>query len=53
MSANYCNLCGLNPDGGYVYEDNEFELFGIRPIVILTYDIEVEQNGSGQWDIAY
>ena len=26
---------------------------GIRPIVVLPSDIEVEKNESGQWDIAY
>ena len=27
--------------------------FGIRPIVVLPSDIEVEKNEGGQWDIAY
>ncbi len=44
-------LCDSDSDGGYDYEDDGSQ--GIRPIVVLPSDIEVEENASGQWDIAY
>ena len=45
------SLCRSNSDGGNDYGDGG--LLGIRPIVVLPSDIEVEENASGQWDIAY
>ena len=51
VNANYYNLCNSYSDGGSSYEDDQ--LLGIRPIVVLPSDIEVEENESGQWDIAY
>lgn len=40
-------------DSGSGNDDGELGTFGIRPIVILPYNIEVEKNESGLWDIAY
>ena len=51
VNADYYNLCDSNSDGGYGYGDDGS--LGIRPIVVLPSDIEVEKNESGQWDIAY
>ena len=45
------DLCSSNSDGGYDGEVNGSR--GIRPIVVLPSDIEVEKNEGGQWDIAY
>ena len=47
-SDNY-SLCRSNSGGGNDYGDGG--LLGIRPIVVLPSDIEVEENASGQWDI--
>ena len=44
-------LCRSNSDNHFDNGDNGS--FGIRPIVVLPSDIEVEKNESGQWDIAY
>ena len=44
-------LCNSDSDEGNDYED--YGSLGIRPIVVLPSDIEVEKNESGQWDIAY
>ena len=51
VRANYSYLC--DSDSGNHYEDGASDSFGIRPIVVLPSDIEVEKNESGQWDIAY
>ena len=45
------SLCSSNSDEGTDYGDSGS--LGIRPIVVLPSDIEVEKNESGQWDIAY
>ena len=45
------NLCYSDSGEGRDYGDYDSQ--GIRPIVILPSDIEVEENASGQWDIAY
>ena len=51
LYANYYSLCFSNSDEG---DDNgDSGSLGIRPIVVLPSDIEVEKNESGQWDIAY
>ena len=51
VSAGRYGLCNSNSD---VRNDNgDYGSFGIRPIVVLPSDIEVEKNESGQWDIAY
>ena len=44
-------LCDSSADDNYDY--NSYWPMGIRPIVVLPSDIEVEENESGQWDIAY
>ena len=49
--ANYYCLCYSDSDGGYA--DGDGGSRGVRPIVVLPSDIEVEKNESGQWDIAY
>ncbi len=55
-------ISGVNARGyGLCYSDSgeggddegDYGLLGIRPIVVLPSDIEVEENESGQWDIAY
>ena len=46
-----CYLCYSESGGGYDFED--YGSLGIRPIVVLPSDIEVEKNEGGQWDIAY
>ena len=46
-----CGLCRSGYGGGYDLEDDGS--LGIRPIVVLPSDIEVEKNESNQWDIAY
>ena len=51
VAANGYNLCYSNSDEGGDNGDRGSQ--GIRPIVILPSDIEVEENASGQWDIAY
>ena len=51
VGANYYNLCRSYSDD---HDDNgDYGSFGVRPIVVLPSDIEVEKNESGQWDIAY
>ena len=52
VSAYGFNLCRSNSGGGNDGEGDRGSL-GIRPIVVLPSDIEVEENESGQWDIAY
>ena len=49
-TGNY-DLCNSNSRGGGDLGGGGS--FGIRPIVVLPSDIEVEKNESGQWDIAY
>ena len=49
-TGNY-GLCNSNSGGGNDYGAGGSR--GIRPIVVLPSDIEVEKNESGQWDIAY
>ena len=44
-------LCGS--DSGEGNDGGAYGSRGIRPIVVLPSDIEVEENASGQWDIAY
>ena len=44
-------LCKAYPDEGHDVGNCGSQ--GIRPIVVLPSDIEVEENASGQWDIAY
>ena len=44
-------LCNSDSDRGYDNIGRGSQ--GIRPIVVLPSDIEVEENASGQWDIAY
>ena len=44
-------LCDSYSDVGNDYGD--YGSLGIRPIVVLPSDIEVEKKGSNQWDIAY
>ena len=51
VRTNYYHLCNSISDGGSDYEDRGSQ--GVRPIVVLPSDIEVEENASGQWDIAY
>ena len=51
VSTGDYNLCNSNSGGGYDREENGS--LGIRPIVVLPSDIEVEKNEGGQWDIAY
>lgn len=51
VSAINYSLCYSNSDGGYGNGDRGSR--GIRPIVVLPSDIEVEKNEGGQWDIAY
>ncbi len=45
-------LCNSNSSKGNDFYE-ELGSNGIRPIVVLPSDIEVEKNESGQWDIAY
>ena len=47
-TGNY-GVCNSDSDRGYdnIGRDSQ----GIRPIVVLPSDIEVEENASGQWDI--
>ncbi len=47
----FFRLCNSDSDGGIDNVDRGSQ--GIRPIVVLPSDIEVEENASGQWDIAY
>ena len=51
VNANYYTLCNAYSDEGA--DNGAYGSQGIRPIVILPSDIEVEENASGQWDIAY
>ena len=51
LNANYYGLCISNSDVGDDGGDSGSQ--GIRPIVVIPSDIEVEENASGQWDIAY
>ena len=51
VNTNYYRLCYSHSGGSHDYGDGGSR--GIRPIVILPSDIEVEENASGQWDIAY
>ena len=51
VNTNYYILCFSGSHGGSDLGDNGS--LGIRPIVVLPSDIEVEKNESGQWDIAY
>ena len=51
VGTNGFYLCFSNSAGGD--GDENRGLFSIRPIVILPSNIQVEQNESGQWDIAY
>ena len=51
VDANRCNLCISGSDGGD--DTGDGGSLGIRPIVVLPSDIEVEKKESGQWDIAY
>ena len=51
VGAGSYRLCYSDSDEGYGYGDRGS--LGIRPIVVLPSDIEVEKNESGQWDIAY
>ena len=51
VNASGYDLCYSNSDGGYA--GGAYGSPGIRPIVVLPSDIEVEENESGQWDIAY
>ena len=51
VGTNRYALCNSNSDDHY--GDGDRGSFGIRPIVVLPSDIEVEKNESGQWDIAY
>ena len=44
-------LCNSGSDNHHDYGDGGS--IGIRPIVVLPSDIEVEKNEGGQWDIAY
>ena len=45
------SLCNSNSGEGYDNGGNGS--LGLRPIVVLPSDIEVEKNEGGQWDIAY
>ena len=51
VNVDYNPLCGGFDDRGLTMPGGG--LHGIRPIVVLPSDIEVEENASGQWDIAY
>ena len=51
VNVDYNPLCGGFDDRGLTMPGGG--LHGIRPIVVLPSDIEVEENESGQWDIAY
>lgn len=51
VGTNCSNLCHSYSGGVNDYEG--YGSVGIRPIVVLPSNIEVEQNESGQWDIKY
>ena len=51
FTHNFYALCYSDFREGYDLEDHGSH--GIRPIVVLPSDIEVEKNEGGQWDIAY
>ena len=51
FAGNYALCDSYCDEGNDDYED--YGSLGIRPIVVLPSDIEVEKNEGGQWDIAY
>ena len=51
VSSYRCDLCDSSSAGGL--DLGGYGSRGVRPIVVLPSDIEVEKNEGGQWDIAY
>lgn len=49
-TGNYYLCCS---DAGGDYDGSDDGLLGVRPVVVLPSNIQVEQNESGLWDIVY